>query len=213
MGPRDRRVDHRFHGRIIGVGSTVGVRLVVGHWERSPLGAFTDVMVAEPDGRRVLLAPDDRVAEFVCATYIFDDVRVDHVVGSWRPDDRGGRCRVDSALLRLTVRVGRRTSTGWVLHALPRPLATAPAFSRAVDPIARWLQPGVRTWGTARAGRQEFYGATDVRAVVGIDGEYAGRPLGRLAPVWPPPRFGFSSTPRKPAMTTVVTTVRVLPGR
>ncbi len=208
MSSRDRWVDHRFHGRIIGVGSTSGVRLVVGHWLRSPLGAFTDVMVAESDGRRVLLAPDHRVAEFVCATYVFDAVEVAPLVGSWLPDPRGGVCRVDADALQLTVRVGRRSPIGWALRALPARVATTPAFSRAVDPIARRLLPGVRTRGMARPGRQEFYGATDVHAVVGIVGQYAGHPLGRLAPVWPEPRFGFSSTPREPAMTTLVTTVR-----
>ena len=40
----------RFSGRIAGVGSGSGVRVVVGHWVDSPLGSFTDVMVAEPDG-------------------------------------------------------------------------------------------------------------------------------------------------------------------
>ena len=55
----------RFTGAIAGVGSTSGVRVVVGRWDESPMGAFADVMLAEPDGTRVLLAPDDRVAEFV----------------------------------------------------------------------------------------------------------------------------------------------------
>jgi hypothetical protein len=33
------------------------------------------------------------------------------------------------------------------------------------------------------------------------------RLAGRLAPVDPPCRFGFSSTPRRPSVTSVVTTV------
>ena len=33
-------------------------------------------MWAQPDGRRVLLAPDHRTADFVTAVYGFDDVRV-----------------------------------------------------------------------------------------------------------------------------------------
>ena len=51
---------HRFHGAIAGVGSTSGVRIVVGRWDESPLGTFADVMLAEPDGTRVLLAPTRR---------------------------------------------------------------------------------------------------------------------------------------------------------
>jgi hypothetical protein len=68
---------------------------------------------------------------------------------------------------------------------------------------------GVRTRGVARAGRREWYGATDVHAVVGLDGRFDGDELGGLRPVDPPCRFGFSSTPRRPAVTDVVTTVDV----
>lgn len=66
-------------GAIAGVGSTSGVRVVVGRWSDSPLGAFADAMLAEPDGTRVLLAPDDRVAAFVSATYQFERVRIGSV--------------------------------------------------------------------------------------------------------------------------------------
>src|SRR3954454_1939524 len=68
-------VTDRFDGCIAGLGSPAGLRVVVGHWPASPFGAFTDVMVERPDGHRILLAPDERVAEFVAATYTFDEVR------------------------------------------------------------------------------------------------------------------------------------------
>ena len=59
----------RFTGRIAGVGSTSGVRIVVGRWATVTDGPFADVMLAEPDGTRVLLAPDDEVADLVSTTY------------------------------------------------------------------------------------------------------------------------------------------------
>ena len=43
-----------------------------------------------------------------------------------------------------------------------------------------------------------------------LRGTLDGTPLGALAPVEPPARFGFSSTPSRPSVTTVVTTVEVL---
>src|SRR6201999_524302 len=65
-GPPPRPVSRvRFTGAIAGIGSTSGVRVVVGRWDDSPFGAFADVMVAEPDGTRVLLAPDAEVSEYV----------------------------------------------------------------------------------------------------------------------------------------------------
>ena len=69
---------------------------------------------------------------------------------------------------------------------------------------------GVSTRGQARSGRREWYGATDLHAITSASGALAGRALGRLAPVEPPTRFGFSSTPARPSVTTVVTTVEVL---
>ncbi|HSO64159.1 MAG TPA: hypothetical protein VLQ78_03575, partial [Ornithinibacter sp.] len=61
--------------------------------------------------------------------------------------------------------------------------------------------------GAARAGRREFYGATDLHTVTSITGSFDGIALGDLRPVDPPCRFGFSSTPRRPSVTDVVTTI------
>jgi len=193
----------RFRGSIAGVGSTSGVRVVVGHWPTSPFGPFADAMVETADGHRVLLAPSPEVAEFVEATYVFDEVRVEPVSvsvadGSWE---------VRTPSLRLTLRVGRRTSLGRLLRAVPRRLAESPAWCALTDPAARVLLRGVRTRGTANGGRREWYGATDTRAITSIAGSFDGAPLGTLAPVDPPCGFGFSSTPRRPSVTEVVSTV------
>jgi hypothetical protein len=73
--------------------------------------------------------------------------------------------------------------------------------------VARVLLRGVRTRGTAGADRREWYGATDAHRVDTATGGFDGVDLGGLADVDPPCRFGFSSTPRRPTVTTVVTTV------
>lgn len=99
---------------------------------------------------------------------------------------------------------------GHLLRLVPRPLAISPTWAGLIDPLARVVMPGVRTRGTALAGRRESYGATDIRRVVVLEGEFDGIPLGSLAPVDPPCRFGFSSTPRTPSITTVATTVETL---
>ena len=94
-----------------------------------------------------------------------------------------------------------------LLRAVPAPVAESPAWCALVDPVARVLLRGVRTRGTARVGRREWYGATDSHAVLGLAGTFDGADLGALAAVDPPCRFGFSSTPTRPSVTTVVTTV------
>ena len=193
----------RFHGQIAGVGSASGVRVVVGSWQRTPLGSFGDAMVETAGGHRVLVAPSAEVAAFIEATYVFDEVRLEPIaVTSGR-----SRWHVESPSLSLDLTVGGRLPLGRVLRAVPVRVASSPAWATAVDPVARVALRGVRTRGTALAGRREYYGATDLHAVTALEGVFEGESLGTLAPVDPPCRFGFSSTPTRPSVTTVVTTV------
>ena len=198
MGARQR-----FRGRIAGVGSSSGVRVVVGRWRESPFGAFGDAMVERADGHRVLIAPTADVAALVSSTYVFDEVRVE----PFTVVDTGVEWVVESASLDLRLAVGGRMPLGHLLRLVPRPLAESPAWATALDPVARVAMSGVRTRGAAREGRREFYAATDLRTVTDLEGELDGIPLGHLRPVDPPCRFGFSSTPRSPSVTEVVTTI------
>lgn len=197
----------RFTGAIAGVGSTSGVRFVVGRWTESPFGSFADVMVEDASGHRTLLVPSAEVADFVQQTYEFDEVCTAPV--SVGVDDDGWDVFVEGHLTAYLA-LGARMPLGWLLRAVPRPVAVAPAWATLIDPVAKVLLRGVRTRGTALEGRREWYGATDLRAVTSLGGSWRGQPLGRLADVDPPCRFGFSSTPTRPGVTTVVTTVEVL---
>ncbi len=193
----------RFEGEIAGIGTGSGVRVVLGMWRRTPLGPFADVMLQEPGGRRLLLAPSAAVAEFIESTYTFDEVLVGEVV--LRTDGR--RRHVTAPGLEVTLEVGGRTQLGRLLRLVPPRVATAPAWLVAVDPLARLLLRGVRTRGSAKDGRREFYGALDVHRVLAASGHWRGEPLGPLRRVEPPVTFGFGSTPAAPSVTTLVTTV------
>lgn len=160
-------------------------------------------MVERADGHRILLAPSDEVADYVTSTYSFDEVRVERVDVAVARD----LWRVSTPSLALSFTVGGRLPLGWALRAVPATVATSPRWSRVVAPLAERLVPGVRTVGTAREGRTEYYGATDLRSVSTASGVLDGAPLGSLAPIDPPCRFGFSSTPPWPSVTTVTTTV------
>jgi len=160
-------------------------------------------MVERADGHRLLLAPDRQVADFVQATYTFDEVRlveVDVRVG-------GPVWRVAAGPLALTFTVGARPPLGRLLRAVPARVASSPAWASLVDPVARVVLPGVRTRGTAGGGRREWYGARDLHRIASMHGSWDGADLGQLAPVDPPARFGFSSTPVRPSLTRVVSTV------
>ncbi|MFE0357412.1 hypothetical protein ACFW2I_28440 [Streptomyces nigra] len=203
---RSRRL--RFDGWIAGLGTTSGVRIVVGHWPRSPFGPFSDVMLERADGERLLLAPTPETADFIGATYAFDTVRVVPV----EVTVAGRVWTVAAEPLRLRFTTGGRSTLGHLLRAVPGALAGRPAWSALTDRPARLLMPGVRTRGSAGGGRREWYGARDLRPVTSLSATFEGRDLGALAPVEPPVRFGFGSVPRRPAVTRVTTTVELGAG-
>lgn len=196
----------RFEGWIAGIGTTSGTRVVLGHWARSPFGTFSDVMLERPDGHRLLLAPSRRTADFIADTYVFDEVRVVPVDVSVAD----GTWTVLAGPLELRFTTGRRSAVGLLLRAAPRPLSARPAWAAAVGLPALLL--GVRTRGSAGAGRREWYGAHDLHLIASATATYGGEPLGRLARVDPPVRFGFGSTPRTPCLVRVTTTVEVERG-
>jgi hypothetical protein len=188
------------------VGSTSGVRVVVGWWHESPFGPFADAMVERADGHRILVAPSEHVRHLVATTYVFDETRVEPFTVS-AGGAAGSVWVVESSSLSLRLAVGGRMPVGHLLRLVPRSVAQSPTFATVADPVARVAMRGVRTRGMARAGRREYYGATDLRTVTSLTGALDGIPLGDLAPVDPACRFGFSSTPKRPSVTDVVTTI------
>lgn len=196
-------VRDRFVGEIAAFGTTSGDRIVIGRWERSPLGAFTDVMHESASGCRTLHAPTRTVADYVCATYEFDDL----VTGPIDARRAATTLSVMSDAWTISIVFGPRTALGWALRSVPRPVAVAPWWCRTVDPIARRVVPGVRTRGTARAGRVESYGARDQHAITDVAAVFGETYLGGLADVDPPVHFGFSSPPRRPSVVAITTTV------
>ena len=197
-------MDQRFDGCIAGLGTAAGLRAVVGHWPRSPFGPFTDVMVERPDGHRVLLAPTAEVAEFVAGTYRFDEVRC----GEVETRVAGRRWRVRAGPLAVEFDVAGRPPLGRLLRLVPRRLATNPTWVTAIDVVARRVLPGVRTRGSAGGGRREYYAPLDLHRIGAATVTWDGVDQGALAPVEPPVRFGFGSTPREPSLVRVVTLVR-----
>ncbi|OBB59540.1 hypothetical protein A5757_13145 [Mycobacterium sp. 852013-51886_SCH5428379] len=199
---------HVFTGHIAGVGTEAGVRLVIGSWQTSPFGAFTDVMVQQADGQRVLIAPTRQVADFVAGTYHFDRVEVTPVDGALV----GDRLTVRSAPLGLDVAIGGPAPLDLLLRWVPARLAVAPWWLRAIDPVASRMVRGVHTAGTAGNGRREFYGVRRSRRVVAVSGRYRDADLGALTRLEPPVDFGFASAPSTPQIVAVTTTIIEAPG-
>ncbi|MHA7172676.1 hypothetical protein [Arthrobacter monumenti] len=193
----------RFDGLIAGVGSDSGVRVVIGLWNRSPFGPFTDVMLQQADGERVLLAPTQAIADYVNTIYRFDRIQVTEVtVVRSQP-----KLNLQAGPLSLDVEIGGRLLLGRALSLLPGSIAAHPAWLRLVDPLAARVMPGVRTAGTAGNGFREYYGVRDLHRITGISGSWEGAPLGGLRPVAPPVGFSFGSTPSRPMLATVATSI------
>ena len=192
-----------FTGHIAGFGTGAGVRLVVGVWAASPYGSFADVMVQTADDQRILLAPDERIADFVGSTYQFDRVELGRVEAALAP----GRLTVTAAGLDVTVAIGGPAPLDRLLRLVPGRLATAPWWLRAIDPVAARIVAGVHTADSAGNGRREYYGVRRSRRIVGVAGSFAGQDLGGVAPLLPPVGFGFSSAPPGPQIVAVTTTI------
>jgi hypothetical protein len=199
----DRKLRRIFTGHIAGFGTRAGVRLVVGRWAQSPFGAFTDVMMQQTDGQRLLLAPNRDIATFVSSTYRFDRVVVGEVTGALGAD----RLAVSAPGLDVTAHIGGFTRLDRLLRLIPGRLAVAPWWLRVVDPIATRFVAGVHTAGTAGNGRREYYGVRRARAITAVSGTYGGADLGAVAPLSPPVSFGFASAPEAPQIVAVTTTI------
>lgn len=192
-----------FTGHIAGLGTSSGVRIVVGVWAESLFGSFADVMVEDAAGHRTLLAPRQSVADFVASTYEFDEVRVEPV-----SIEQGDEWSVHTRSLQVRFTPGRRVWISPLLGLVPSPLRRSSTWAKACNPVASRLMPGVQTYGTAGGGRTEWYAATGVRKLVGARATWEGEELGELAPVTPAVRFGFASSPAQPTLTTLTSYVR-----
>jgi hypothetical protein len=205
MGCSAAPVRWRFDGEIAAFGTASGHRVVVGRWPVSPFGPVSDVMIEAPGGTRLLIAPSEEVASFVASTYRFDSVDIKPVEVIRQP----GQLEVTAGQLRATMTVAGRSWLGMLLRVVPRSVATAPAWSTLVNPLVKAMLPGVRTRGSAGAGRKEWYGAWDHHRLESVAASWQGTDLGAMTDVFPPVRFGFGSAPRQPCVVRLITTVQL----
>lgn len=181
---------HRLIGHISSAGFDSGDRIVVGLWNRSPIGPFADVMWARPTGERVLLSASTRAERFITAIYRFDATEI--VPLELTGSDRA--VQVTAGPLRVEMAAG----AGWRIPG-PRPAW----FTRLVErPVARAAM-GVSTYGVSPTGVREWYQADLWRPVDSARASHRGTDLGRLRPLDPPLGVGFTDPPRRPSIVSV----------
>jgi hypothetical protein len=192
-----------FTGHIAGLGTSSGVRIVIGVWDESPFGPFADVMVEDASGHRTLLVARQAVADFVASAYAFDEVRIEPV-----SVERGDEWSVHTRSLQLRFTPGQRLWVAPFLGLVPSPMRRSASWAKACNRVAGRIMPGVRTYGADGNGRTEWYAARDIRRLVDARATWEGEELGELGPVEPAVRFGFASAPVRPTLTALTSYVR-----
>ncbi len=150
---------------------------------------LSDVMWAQPDGQRVLLAPEHG-ADYITSIYSFDEVRVQAV----KVNLGDIAMSVVSGDLQLTIDLG-----SFVVPFPPRP-----RFVTAT--IENWCSRillGTRTHGVSPTGVKEWYRTRRIVRVTAARGLLADEDLGELSSVEGPLGFGFTDPPRPPSQVTL----------
>jgi hypothetical protein len=194
-----RRIE--LEGCIGGVGFASGDRFVIGLWRSGPLGPMTDVMWAQPDGKRVLLAPSKEAADFIGSIYDFDELRVVDL----HVRESAGGFDVSAGGLRVEARGGPPSRLfalrpPWLRRSLMWVRVEDFLLRRAIGRLLLGGAEGVRAVGRTRSGIREWYRIDSYRPIVAARATVDRRDLGPLRPLVPPLGFGFSEFPRRPAI-------------
>lgn len=176
----------KFDGRISSSGFESGDRIVIGDWLNSPLGTFTNVMWAQPDGKRVLLSPSEEHAEYVSQLYNFEEVNVVEV------NVKRHRRGIDVTAGPLSV------SYRWK-RGLAFPLNRPRWFIATVENWFAGFLFGTKTHGLTCNGLREWYCIRGLSSLCSAEASQNGVDMGDMKPFEITACFGFSEPPKKPS--------------
>ena len=175
-----------FEGRISSSGFASGDRIVIGDWKKSPLGSFTNIMWAKPDGTRVLLTPSQEHADYVSSLYNFEEV---HIVSiEVKHLTRG--MDIIAPPLNVSLRCNRRIGL-----PIPRP-------RWFISTVEQWVAKaifGTSTHGMTCNGLREWYCIYSLSNIKHASASCDGVDLGDYSNFEINACFGFSEPPKKPS--------------
>ena len=185
---KESRIDEMdvFKGRISSSGFASGDRIVVGDWKESPLGSFTDIMWARPDGHRTLIAPNQEVVDYVEGMYSFDEIKIQDITVTEK--ERRFTLSCESMELDFSWK------KGWKI-----PFRRSLFFIATVELFFAKLFFGTRTHGTTKNNRKEWYAIDRVSNIIDANATIEGKDAGGKMPMKEPCKFGFSEAPKKPS--------------
>ena len=175
-----------FQGRITSSGFQTGDRVVVGTWNSSPFGNFTDIMWARSDGTRILIAPNQEIADYVTDMYSFDDVLLEEIDVKEEGRNLSVKCK--------TMELEFSWKKGFAI-----PFKRSLLFIATVELFFARLIFSTRTYGLTRNNRREWYAIDRVSNLSHASANISGEDMGDMTPMSQPCKFGFSEAPKKPA--------------
>ena len=175
-----------FSGRITSTGFSSGDRIVIGDWHDSPIGSFTNIMWAKPDGTRVLLSPSEEHAKYVSELYNFESVEIaDIAVERTR---RG--ISIEGGGLSVVI--------SWGI-ALPIPIWRPLWFTATIEAFFARVLFRTKTHGRTKNNRREWYSIRSISRVLNAEARFDGHELGGFESFTTNACFGFSEPPSMPA--------------
>jgi len=175
-----------FNGRITSSGFESGDRIVVGAWKESPFGEFTDIMWANKEGKRTLIAPTKDVADYVDAMYTFDEIIIQDIDVSLNDRSKSVTCN--------SMKLEFEWNRGW-----PIPFKRSLFFIATVEFIFAKIFFGTQTHGVTKNQRKEWYAIDRVSRLTSASATIGGKSAGDLRPLNEACKFGFSEAPKKPS--------------
>ena len=185
-GGEKEMVREVFRGRIFSSSFERGDRVVIGAWDDSPLGGFTNIMWADPNGNRTLLSPSEIHAEYVSSLYSFEEIRI--VPVDVKIDGKSISVKADDFSVYMS----------WGFRfplPFPRPLW----FISSVENFFAKTLFGTRTHGIANNGSEEWYSIRSISWLKGASAIVSGDNLGAMSSRTESSCFGFSEPPIRPA--------------
>ena len=175
-----------FVGRITSTGFSSGDRIVIGDWRESPIGSFTNIMWARPDGTRILLSPSDEHAKYVSELYNFESVEITDIM-------------VERTRRGISIQAGGLSvDISWGI-ALPIPIWRPLWFISSIEAFFARLIFGTKTDGRTKNNRREWYSIRSISKVLNAEASFHGQELGGSESFTTNACFGFSEPPSMPA--------------
>ncbi|MEC9120366.1 MAG: hypothetical protein VYC33_03460 [Candidatus Thermoplasmatota archaeon] len=190
-----------FEGRISSSGFASGDRIVIGDWKKSPLGAFTNVMWAKPDGTRVLLSPSQKHADYVSALYNFEEVHITRI----EVIRQSNSIEIKAPPLDIKLNWGMEFGL-----QIPRP-------RWFISTVEQWFAKiffGTSTHGLTCNGLREWYCIYSLSKIKHATAVCEGVDLGNPSNFEINACFGFSEPPKKPSsvrLRSIIESVERLP--